>query len=111
MTETQLPEVIERYQAAHDRRDAEAAVATFTADARVVDDGHEFVGTEAVRRFLDTAAAEFTFTRTLLSAEPEGDGAWLVVNHVEGDFPGGVVDLRYRFPWSGDLISELVIAP
>jgi hypothetical protein len=39
------------------------------------------------------------------------EDTWLVVNHLEGDFPGGVVDLRYRFALSGDLISELVIAP
>ena len=36
---------------------------------------------------------------------------WIVVNHLEGDFPGGVVDLRYRFVMTGDLIAELVIAP
>jgi ketosteroid isomerase-like protein len=111
MTDVQLPEVIARYQAAHDRRDTETALATFAEDARVVDDGTEFVGTAEVRRFLDTAAAEFTFTRTLLSVEPEGDGGWIVVNHLEGDFPGGVVDLRYRFRLDGDLIAELVIAP
>jgi len=34
-----------------------------------------------------------------------------VVNHLEGDFPGGVVDLRYQFALKGDLIAELVIAP
>jgi hypothetical protein len=33
------------------------------------------------------------------------------VNHLEGNFPGGVVDLRYRFVVVDDLISELVIAP
>jgi hypothetical protein len=29
----------------------------------------------------------------------------------EGDFPGGVAELRYRFTLDGDLIEELVIAP
>lgn len=111
MTDAQLPEVIARYQDAHDRRDTPTALATFTDDARVVDDGHEFVGTDEIRRFLDTAAAEFTFTRTLLRAESEGDGGWLVINHIEGDFPGGVVDLRYRFRLEGDRIAELLIAP
>ena len=33
------------------------------------------------------------------------------MNHLEGDFPGGVVDLRYKFTLTDDLISELVIAP
>jgi hypothetical protein len=34
-----------------------------------------------------------------------------VTNHLEGDFPGGVVDLRYRFVLAGGLIAELEIAP
>jgi hypothetical protein len=34
-----------------------------------------------------------------------------VLNHLEGDFPGGVVDLRYKFVLSTELIAELVIAP
>jgi ketosteroid isomerase-like protein len=106
-----LPDVIARYQDAHDRRDTATALSAFTEDARVVDDGREYVGTDEVRRFLDTAAAEFTFTRTLVSADPDGDGGWVVVNHLEGDFPGGVVDLRYRFRIEGDRIAELVIAP
>ena len=31
---------------------------------------------------------------------------WLVTNHLEGDFAGGVVDLRYRFVLSDNLISK-----
>ena len=34
-----------------------------------------------------------------------------VTNHLEGDFPGGTVDLRYRFVLRDDLISRLDIAP
>lgn len=109
--DAELPAIIGRYQEAHDRRATDAALATFTADARVVDDGHEHIGTDAVRSWLDTAAAEFTFTRTLLDATSEGDGVWLVVTDLRGDFPGGQVDLRYRFTLVDDLIAELVIAP
>ena len=97
MAAPSLPDVIGRYQAAHDRRDTAAALSTFTPDARVFDDGREYLGTDAIREWLSTAASEFTFTRTLISASAEGDDAWLVVNHLEGNFPGGVVDLRYQF--------------
>jgi hypothetical protein len=106
-----LPAVISRYLAAHDRHATDETLATLTPNARVVDDGHEHVGTTAVRTWLDTTAAAFIYTRTLLDAVDEGDGAWLVVNRIEGDFPGGRVDLRYRFVLDGDLIAELVIAP
>ena len=107
----QLPEVIGRYQAAHDRRDVPIALECFTPDARVFDDGREYVGTDAIREWLSTAASEFTFTRTLISASAVGDDAWSVVNHLEGNFPGGAVDLRYQYTLAGNLISELVIAP
>ena len=106
-----LPDAVRRYQDAHDRHDTDVALSTFVPDAAVLDDGKEFHGTDEIRTWLATTASEFTFTRTLISAEPVDDDTWLVVNHLEGNFPGGVVDLRYRFTLRDDLISELVIAP
>jgi hypothetical protein len=106
-----LPEVVVLYQNAHDRRDTEDALSAFTQDAIVIDDGHTFHGVDEIRNWLATAASEFTFTRTLASAKTVGTDTWLVVNHLEGDFPGGVVDLRYKFVLTGSLIAELIIAP
>ena len=107
----QLPEVIRRYQDGHDRHDVEVALAAFTPDARVVDEDREYRGSDEIRHWLETAAREFTYTRTPLSAEAPATERWLVVNRLEGDFPGGVVDLRYQFGLTGDLIAELVITP
>ena len=42
-----VPDVIVRYFSAHDRRATEDALATFTPDARVHDDGHDYVGPSA----------------------------------------------------------------
>ena len=106
-----LPPVIARYQAAHDRRDTESAIDGFAPDATVLDDGQTYVGTDAIRSWLDHAASEYTFTRTLTGAEDLGDGHWIVRNRLEGDFPGAVVDLAYRFTLHGDLIAHLDIAP
>jgi ketosteroid isomerase-like protein len=105
------PDVVRRYQNAHDHHDTDRALAAFAPDARVVDEEHEFRGTDQIRSWLDTAARQFTYTRTLVGAEVIDTDTWLVVNHLEGDFPGGVVDLQYRFVVSDDLILELVIAP
>jgi hypothetical protein len=33
------------------------------------------------------------------------------MQHLEGDFPGGVADLHFRFALDGALISQLVIEP
>ena len=109
--DTSLPESVRRYQDAHDRHDTDVALAAFAPDAAVFDDGKDFHGIDEIRTWLTTAASEYTFTRTLVSADVVDPETWLVVNHLEGNFPGGVVDLRYKFTLRGDLISELVIAP
>ncbi|WP_432562554.1 hypothetical protein [Kineococcus sp. SYSU DK003] len=36
---------------------------------------------------------------------------WVTTHLLEGDFPGGRAELRYRFTLQDDLITELVIAP
>ena len=110
MLDTDLPEVIGRYFSAHDRRDTDAALATFAADAVVIDDGHEYRSPHEIRD-LARASTQFTYTRTLTGAEAVTPGAWLVRNGLEGDFPGGVVDLQYQFRIANDAIAELVIAP
>jgi hypothetical protein len=108
---TDLPAVVLRYQNAHDRRDADGALATFTPEAIVTDDGQTYRGLVEIRDWLSRASVEFTYTRTLIDTVQVDDSTWLVTNHLEGDFPGGVVDLRYRFVISGGLLSELDIAP
>jgi hypothetical protein len=108
---TSLPEVIVRYQDAHDRRDAEAALATFTVDAIVRDDGREYRGAIEIRDWLSRASVEFTYTRTLITASAVESNTWLVTNRLEGNFPGGVVDLQYRYLLEDRLIRELEIAP
>jgi hypothetical protein len=107
----ELPEVVSRYQDAHDRHDTAVALSAFAANARVLDDGGEYRGLDEIRAWLERTASEYTFTRSLLGWEATSADTWLVMNHLEGNFPGGVVDLRYRFVVRDDLISELVIAP
>jgi len=109
--EAELPEVVRRYQDANDRRDIEKALATFAVDATVQDNGHEYHGRDEVRAWLSTSSTKWSYTRTLVSAQSIDVGTWLVVNRLEGDFPGGVVDLCYRFELSGDSISSLSIVP
>ena len=108
---TELPDVVARYFAAHDQHDTEAALASFASDATVIDDGHEYRGRDEIRDWLSRASVEFTYTRTLKDAQHVEHDRWLVTNHLEGNFPGGVVDLRYRMALTNDLISELEIAP
>jgi hypothetical protein len=107
----QLPDAIRRYQEAHDGHDVDGALAAFAADATVSDDGQQWVGTTEIRNWLNKTNSEYTFTRTLLSVEQTGPGSWEVRNHLEGNFPGNVVDLVYRFELHDDQIAKLTIAP
>ncbi|WCO68826.1 nuclear transport factor 2 family protein [Iamia majanohamensis] len=106
-----LPAAIRSYLAAHAERDTDTALRSFAADAVVVDDGRTFRGIDGVRDFLRSAGAEFRYTTTLIGCERLDDGAWIVRNRLEGDFPGGVADLAYGFTTDADRITELVIAP
>lgn len=111
MAVTELPDVIATYQRAHDQRNAEAALATFAADATVIDDGETYAGTERILWWLSNAASEYTYTRALTGTEDLGGGTYLVSNHLSGNFPGGEADLRYRFQIADGLIQHLQIAP
>jgi len=107
----QLPAAVRDYLAAHTSGDTETALRAFTPTAVVVDDGTTYRGTEEVRSFLAKAGAEFTYTVELIGAQRIDDAHWVATHRLEGDFPGGVVDLAYRFALAGDRIAELVIAP
>src|SRR5689334_23535926 len=93
----QLPGTVRGYLAAHDARDADRALRAFTPTAVVVDEGITYRGSEEIRGFLTNAGAGFTYTSTLIAAERSDDAHWVATKHLEGNFPGGVVDLRYRF--------------
>ncbi len=107
----QLPTTIRSFLTAHVVRDADAALRAFAPTAVVVDENTTYRGTEEIRRFVSDAGTEFSYTTELVAAERDDDMHWVATNRLEGDFPGGVVDLRYRFAMDGDLIAELVLAP
>lgn len=106
-----LPGPVRAYLAARTTEDADAALSVFTPTAVVVDDGRTYRGADEVRRFLTRAGAEFRYTSRLLGARRADDGRWVVTHRLEGDFPGGVVDLDSSFVVDGDRVSALVIAP
>ncbi len=78
---TDLPTAIATYLAAHDARD------------------------------VATASSEYTYTTEYVGATAIGEAGFDVVQHLEGDFPGGVADLHFRFTLDRGLISRLVIEP
>lgn len=108
---SQLPAVVRSYLAAHAARDAGTAARTFAPSAVVTDEGRTYRGTREVLEFLRSAGGQFTYTTELIGAERIDDAHWVAINRLEGDFPGGVAELRYRFTVVDRLLTELVIAP
>ena len=104
-----LPEPIAAYFAA-DRLDAEAVARCFTNDAVVKDEGETHAGLAAIRRWKTEAAAKYTYTCEPFLME-RVDGMTVVHSHLEGDFPGGQVDLRFFFCLERGLIASLEIKP
>jgi ketosteroid isomerase-like protein len=108
---TATPDVVSRYFDTTARQDLDAMVGLFAEDAVVIDEGHTYRGTAEIRGWKDGVASKYEYTTTLISSESIGDGTYLLVNRVEGNFPGGVVDLKFRFGVAGDKIRHLEIAP
>ncbi|WP_163801469.1 nuclear transport factor 2 family protein [Mycolicibacterium sediminis] len=97
-----------------DAHEADRALATLSTDAVVTDEGHDFTGHDEIGSWVATAAAEFTYTAEFTGAtvlERQTGTTVDVRQHLEGDFPGGVADLHYRFTLNGALISRVVIEP
>ena len=110
MSWDELPATITTYLTAHQARDAATAITAFTAHAVVTDEGHTYRGRDSISDWLLNAASGFTFTTEFVGATRESARVD-VVQHLEGDFPGGTADLHFRFTMDGALISELVIEP
>ncbi|MFI1767694.1 nuclear transport factor 2 family protein [Streptomyces sp. NPDC020800] len=106
-----LPEMIIRYLNAHRAHDTDTAVTTFTSDATVTDDGKTYQGATAIGQWLNRSATEFTFTIELTDAQQTDPTHYVATHHLEGNFPGGSVDLRYQFTLRDDLIERLIIEP
>lgn len=112
ITVAELPAVIKTYLSAHRDRDVETAMGCFGEAASVTDEGRTHTGPEEIRGWLGRAAGEYTYTTELTGASRLDDRHYDAVQHLEGDFPGGVVDLHFRFTLlDTGRIADLVIEP
>jgi hypothetical protein len=107
----ELPAAITTYLPAHQAHDNKTAIGAFAADAAVTDEGQTYHGREQILGWLDKSAGAYTYTTEFVGASQDGATGWDVIQHLEGDFPGGSVDLHYRFTLDGDHITRLVIEP
>jgi len=110
MTETApLPAIISSYLTAHRDDDADTALTVFTDDATVIDEGHTYRGLGEIDNWLHRSASEYTYTIELTRAAKLDDDHYDLTHHLEGNFPGGQVDLHFRFTLRDGSIARLVI--
>ncbi|OBI46167.1 nuclear transport factor 2 family protein [Mycobacterium sp. E796] len=115
MSQESLPQVISDYLAASERRDVDAVVACFSDDASVLDEGKHRTGRAEIWRWREDVDTAFEYTSTVTGAAAlgEADGAqrYDVYLHLEGNFPGGQVDLVNSFAIRDEHIVDLRIVP
>lgn len=103
------PAVITRYFAASAADDVDALVDCFTEDAWVFDEGRRHDGKAAIRAWREGTSSAYTYTLEVRGVEETGPDELTVDTHLEGDFPGGVVDLSQVFGMRDGLIAHLKI--
>jgi hypothetical protein len=104
-----LPDVITSYLQAHQARRLDAAIGSYTAAASVTDEGKTYTGVDEIKAWLAPSASEYTYTIHMTAAEKIDESHYDVTHHLEGTFPGGQVDLHFRFTLRHSRISRLVI--
>lgn len=112
---TALPTIISDYLAASDRRDVDAIVASFVEDAVVADEQKVWRGHAGIRPWRETVATAYEYTVDVRGSAAlgtiEGVERHDVYTPLEGNFPGGTVDLTDRFGLRDDRIATLEIVP
>jgi hypothetical protein len=95
-TPSALPRSVQRYLAGVEAGAPDAAVAPFAEGAVVEDDGRTYRGREEIAAWRAGAASAFRYTSTRLDTAVE-EARVVLVDRLEGDFPGGRVDLVSEF--------------
>ena len=104
------PEVITRYFNAQSSRDFDTLISLFTHDAVVIDEGKTWNGARGIREWRDKAASVYQYTTDVLDVKASSSNEFVAHVHLEGDFPGGTVDLDYRFVLNGERIRRLEVS-
>jgi ketosteroid isomerase-like protein len=105
------PDAITAYFEADHRRDVDAVVALFADDAVVVDEGETRRGPGEIRAWRQGPASRYQYTTEVFATDRIGEDEYLVTGRLDGNFPGGTANLRWRFILAGNRIRHLHIAP
>lgn len=105
-----LPPAIAGYFAADASGDPARFADCFTETAVVTDEGKTYRGRDAILAWKASSSTQYSYTVEPFALSQEA-GRTVVTSHLEGDFPGSPVDLRYVFELDADRIATLEIVP
>jgi hypothetical protein len=94
--ELELPDNVARYFAAQNDKDADGMTECFAPNAVVRDEGHTYVGRDAIRDWKLDTIAKYGVSVLPFGSTDSMNGLEVVAK-VEGNFPGSPVDLTYDF--------------
>lgn len=76
----------------------------------VIDEDRTWRGIDDIRSWREGVASRYEYTTEVLDAERIGGIQYLVTGRLEGNFPGGVADVTWRFTVADDRIKRLHIS-
>jgi len=104
----QLPQAIDWYVKLENAEDTEALSTCFAADATVRDEGHTYVGIDAIKEWKAGTKKKYNHTVHPLAVSNR-DGKTVLRAELTGNFPGSPVTLEFSFVIKGGKITDLQI--
>lgn len=104
----ELPAPIARYFTADINSNAQAMADCFSDRATVRDENDVHAGPDEIRQWKVDYSKKYSAISTPTSVVQDR-GRTVVTCHVEGNFPGSPIDLRFFFRLDGEKIGELEI--
>ena len=103
-----VPSPIQAYFDADGTRDGEAFIRAFARDAVVEDEGHSYVGHQAIGAWWRETKEKYRTVMEPLEMSEEDD-VTRVIAKVTGHFPGSPAMINFAFRLNGDQIVNLEI--
>jgi uncharacterized protein (TIGR02246 family) len=106
-----LPKLIDTYVKAQNAYDADTALACFSENATVLDEGETLTGKKAIREWMEKTKKKYSPKFRPISIK-ENNKEIIMTTEVSGTFDGSPVNLDYHFKIKDNLIEDLrVVQP
>ena len=104
----QLPPAIDRYVKIENAGDTDALSTCFATDATVRDEGHTYVGLDAIKKWKADTKKRYNHTIHPLAVSHR-EGKTILTASLSGNFPGSPVTLEFSFVIEDERIVVLQI--